>query len=629
MDDVSTRVQHMLVLGKVIDIISEYSGIVMGWIILSVAFINGYEIIMRKIFNNPTIWVQDVSIYILIWFAFVAAGYTWKEKKHIRVDVLQDAFSCSAQIIMQVAINFLVLVYILILTIKGWELVKTSFTIGQVTSNVLHFPIWLIQLGVVLGSFILLLQLIKDIINDTYTLSITSIKSSDFYPALLFIVLIVLSLWAMSVNPILGVVLLLLSLLLSGMPVFAVLGLVGTAGFFILFGGVQSLVQVPFIGFKSMNQFVLLCVPLFILGGGLMLRGGLAEEVFELCNKWIGHLPGGLAVASILACAVFAAITGTSVATTITVGMIALPLMLEKNYDRKLAMGCLAVGGTLGILIPPSAPMVVYSVITDESVGALFVAGVIPGILLTFMLCFYVVIRSRRTGSYMQDRFSLGEKLQALKKGIWGLLTPVIILGGIYTGIFTPTEAAAVFVLYAFFVSILRKRLKIGDLSKAVLEGTVASSMILVIIAGAMIMGAVVTQLQIPAMVIEAVTGAGLSNWLILIAIALLLIILGMFLEVAAILLITVPVIYPLATSVGFDGVWFCIFAMILMQMALMTPPVGLNLFAIKGVAKDAAIGEVIQGAIPFVIILALFAVLLYFFPQLSTWLPGSMGYRY
>ncbi|GAB6273504.1 MAG: hypothetical protein STSR0004_03670 [Peptococcaceae bacterium] len=612
-----------------VDKISDISGSFMGWLMLGVALINCYEVIARKFFSAPTDWIMDVSVYVMIWFTFTTAGYTWKQGKHVRVDLLTNKLTLISRQVLELATHLLVLFYAVLLSVKGWEMVSLSLAGSKVTPNLLHFPVWLIQFGLVLGSAILALQLIRQVAADGEAIYERPPKKlNHFLPVATFIILAAISFWLVTLSPILGLIVLLLTLLLYGVPIFAGLGLVGATGFFLLFGGAQSLVQVPFIGYKAMNEFILLCLPLFVLGGGLMMSGGIGKELFDLCAKWIGHLPGGLAVAALLSCAIFAAISGSSVATAATIGMIALPAMLTRNYNRRLAYGCIAAGGTLGILIPPSAPMIVYSAITEESTGALFMGGVIPGILLVLFMAIYAVSQAKRTGSYEKMvSATIKEKMLAFKEGIWGLLAPVIILGGIYTGLFTPTEAAAVLVLYALLVGILRKRIKPGNLSEVVADGTTSASMIMMIITGAMVMGAVFTQLQVPNIISGAVIEAGLNRWWVIAAIMMLMIGLGMILEVASILLITIPILYPLITSLGFNGVWFCILVLVNMEMALITPPVGLNLFVISGIERRATMAEIIRGVIPFILIMVVFLILLCLLPHLATWLPATMGY--
>ena len=614
-----------------IDKISDLSGAFIGWLMLGVAFINCYEILMRKFFNAPTDWVQDISIYIMIWFAFVTAGYTWKKGKHIRVDLLTNHFTPASRKALELATSLFALAYAVLLAAGGWQLAGLSLARGQVTPNSLHLPVWLIQSGIVLGSAILALQIIRQIAADIDVFyRMPSPKWANWLPVLIFIALVVIAIGLVAFNPIAGLILLLFIMLSGGIPVFASLGLVGAAGFFLLFGGAPSLAQVPFIGYKAMNEFILLALPLFVLGGGLMMSGGMGKELFDLCAKWVAHLPGGLAVATLFACAIFAAISGSSVATAATIGMIAIPAMLSRNYDRRLAYGCVAAGGTLGILIPPSTPMIVYSAITDESTGALFIGGVIPGLLLVLIMAAWAVLQSKRSGSYEKVApATMKEKMIALRDGAWGMLAPVMILGGIYTGLFTPAESAAALVLYAFLVGVLRGRIKPGNISGVVAEGTTSAGMIMIIIAGAVVMGTVFTQLQLPGMLSGAVAGSGLNPWWVIAAIMLLMIFLGMILEVASILLITIPIFYPLITALGFNGIWFCILVVVNMEMALITPPVGLNLFVISGIERSAKLAEVVRGVAPFIVIMALFLILLCFFPLLATWLPGSMGYKF
>jgi C4-dicarboxylate transporter DctM subunit len=426
-----------------------------------------------------------------------------------------------------------------------------------------------------------------------------------------------------------GVILLMCVLLFGGVPVFAALGLVGAAGFFFVFGGFDALSQVAFMGYKSAGDFTLVALPLFVLAGYLLASGGIGAEVFDVVAKFIGHCPGGLVITSIVACAIFAAISGSSVATVATIGSIALPSMLKYGYDMKLALGALAAGGTLGILIPPSGPMIIYSSITDESVGALFMGGVIPGILLTLILAGYCYIAHIRSGKDVtkMPKATWPERAAALRKGVWGIFAPVLVLGGIYSGIFTATESAAAVLIYAVFVNIITGRFSWKSLNLAMVEGTKSSSMILAIIVGAASMGAIFTQLQMPQLATAFVVDNKMPPWLVIAAIMVIVGILGMMLEVVSVLLITTPILYPLMTEMGFSGLWFGIFLTVNMELALITPPVGMNLFVLRQMA-DTNMRTVIVAAIPFMLIITLFAILIAIYPPLSVWLPSQMGYK-
>ena len=420
-----------------------------------------------------------------------------------------------------------------------------------------------------------------------------------------------------------GFALFIIILLVIGMPVAFTLTIAGILGI-IQFIDMSTLSQVPVIAYKTLDSYVLTSVPLYILMSQIMLTGKVGSGLFELGSKWMGHLPGGLGIATIFACAIFAAISGSSVATAVTIGAMAIPEMLKRGYDRKLVVGSVAAGGTLGILIPPSIPMILYGTITDESVGKLFMSGVVPGALLTLAFVAYIVIDS--WNKPREEKASMEEKMKALRENFWGLLLPVIIIGGIYTGVFTPTEAAAVGTIYALVITFFVYRsLSVSDMP-GILRSTIKTScMIFAIMVGAMLFGYILTVLQVPQALMSLVTEGHMNRWVILIGINIVLLILGCVLETVSIILITLPMLYPIIKALGFDPIWFNVVLLINMELALITPPVGMNLFVIKGISPDSTIGQIIQGSVPFAIIMALEIVLLCLAPDLATWLPAVL----
>lgn len=413
-------------------------------------------------------------------------------------------------------------------------------------------------------------------------------------------------------------------LLLSGMPAAFALMLAGILGMLAFLGGPAAFTQIPVIAYKTLDDFVLVAVPLYILMSQIMLTGRVGSGLFELGSKWMGHLPGGLGIATIFACAIFAAISGSSVATAVTIGAMAIPEMLKRGYDRKLVVGSVAAGGTLGILIPPSIPMILYGTITDESVGKLFMSGVVPGALLTVLFICYIVFAS--WDKPREPRSSHAEKMKSLRENIWGLFLPVIIIGGIYTGIFTPTEAAAVGTVYALAITFFVYRsVTIQDMP-AILRATIKTScMIFSIMIGAMLFGYILTILQVPQALMRLVTEGDLNRWIVMLGINIMLLILGCVLETVSIILITLPMLFPIVKHLGFDLIWFNVVLLINMELALITPPVGMNLFVIKGISPDSKIQQIIAGSIPFAIIMALEIILLCFAPGLATWLPAVL----
>ena len=415
---------------------------------------------------------------------------------------------------------------------------------------------------------------------------------------------------------------LLLVMLGIGLPVAFSLGLGGVVGMFAFMGNLDgALAQVPIIGYKALDDFVLTAVPLYILMSQILLDGKVGNNLFELGNKWLRHLPGGLGIATIIACAIFAAITGSSVACAVTIGAIAIPEMLSRGYDRPLVLGAVAAGGTLGILIPPSIPMILYGAITDESIGKLFMSGVVPGVILTIMFIAIIVYRSRDLEREPAAPWS--ERIDALKKTFWGLLLPIVVVGGIYTGIFTPTEAAGIGTVFALIITFgIYKTLTLKDMP-GILTATIKTTcMIFAIMIGANLFGFVLTILNAPQALTTAVVEMGASKWVVFIMINILLLFLGCILESVSIIFITLPILFPLILQVGFAPIWFNVVMALNLELALITPPVGMNLFVLQGISPDSKMTDIVKGVVPFGAAMALMILILCFFPQIATWLP-------
>lgn len=420
---------------------------------------------------------------------------------------------------------------------------------------------------------------------------------------------------------IVGFTLLLLILLASGLPVAFSLGLGGVAGMILFMGGDGALAQLPIIGYKSLDDFVLTAVPMYILMSQILLTGKVGNDLFELANKWLRHLPGGLGIATVMACAVFAAITGSSVACAVTIGAIAIPEMLARGYDRPLVLGAVAAGGTLGILIPPSIPMILYGAITDESIGKLFMSGVVPGVIMTLMFTAIVIYRSRNL--QREAAATWDERISALKKSIWGLFLPIIVVGGIYTGIFTPTEAAGIGTVYSLFITFcVYRTLSFKDMPGILNDTIKTTCMIFAIMIGASLFGFVLTILDAPQALTNYVAGLETSRWVVFIAINCLLLFLGCILESVSIIFITLPILFPLILSLGFDPIWFNVVMLLNLELALITPPVGMNLFVLQGISPDSKMTDIVKGVIPFGLAMFVLIFILCLFPELATWLP-------
>ena len=415
----------------------------------------------------------------------------------------------------------------------------------------------------------------------------------------------------------------LLVLLAIGLPVGFALGSGGLVGMLLFMGaGEGTLNQIPLLAYKSLDDFVLCAVPLYVLMSQILLEGKVGDDLFELGNKWLRHLPGGLGAATIVAYGIFAAITGSSAACAVTIGAIAIPEMLKRNYERTVVLGAVAAGGTLGILIPPSIPMILYGAITGESIGQLFMSGVVPGFMLTIFFIGVVVYKSRNLP--LEPKASWEERMEALKTSFWGLLLPVIVVGGIYTGAFTPTEAAAVGTVYSLFITFcVYKTLTLKHMPNILLGTVKTTSMIFCIMIGATLFGFVLTILQVPQALTLMVTEMQFSRWIFFIMINCLLLFLGCILETVSIIFITVPILYPIILQLGFDPIWFNVILQINMEMALITPPVGMNLFVLQGVSPDSKMTQIVKGVIPYAVVMGIEVLILCFFPGLATWLPS------
>ena len=424
----------------------------------------------------------------------------------------------------------------------------------------------------------------------------------------------------MTVIMVLGVM---FALLLAGLPVAFSLGVLGLG--MLVIGGFSPLMA-PQAILSTLDGFILLAVPLFLLMSNILLRGGCGKDLFSAVQAWVGHWPGGLAVATIVSCGIFAAISGVSVATAATIGVVAIPEMIKRGYNKNFVYGLLAAGGTLGILIPPSLPMIVYGFVTEESVISLFLAGIGPGIFLISLFIIFSIIYSKFFGGYKPvPAASWEDRKKHSIKVLPTIMLAILILGGIYTGVFTPTEAAAVgFSLALFLTTILLRSLTFDDFKKALFESMVTTAAILVIIAGAKIFGKAIALYRIPQDISMFIEATIQSKAIFMITVCLILVAMGLVFETLSMVLIMVPVLLPAAMSMGVDPIWFGIFMVIMVECALITPPVGLNLYVIQSVAKTQ-LGEVAKGVVPFLIMMIFTVFIMYIWPDLALFIPFKL----
>ena len=414
----------------------------------------------------------------------------------------------------------------------------------------------------------------------------------------------------------------------AGMPVFGALGLAGIIGILLLQGS-RGLGAVPGVIYDRLRGFTLVAIPLFILMGEIIFVTGIGADIFTATSKWLNKLPGSLGMASVAACAIFGALCGVSLAGAATIGSFAIPEMLKRGYDKSLATGCVAAAGGLALLIPPSVALILYGVVGDESVGKLFIGGIIPGLVLALLMMGYIFFLSKfrpHIAPRSMEEISWSERLTALVR-IWPVLVLILlVLGSIYLGIATPTEAAAVGCMGAFGIGILRKKLNLSSLRRIFRETMLTSGMILLIFSSALLFGYVLTLLQLPQHLAEYVANSHLPDRVVLIFIFLFLFVMGMFMDIVSVILISTPILLPIVIGMGYNTLWFGIVMAIVCEIATETPPIGLNLFVIKGVSPpQVSLIDIIRGVIPFAVVETVGLVIFIAFPNLVLWLPGVL----
>jgi C4-dicarboxylate transporter DctM subunit len=420
---------------------------------------------------------------------------------------------------------------------------------------------------------------------------------------------------------------LLFALMLTGMPISISLGLTVLTFLF-------AMTQVPIESvalklFTGIENFQIMAIPFFILAGAFLTHGGVARRMIAFTTSLVGHWPGGLGLAGVVACALFAAISGSSVATVVAIGSIILPAMIEHGFPRRFGAGIITTSGALGILVPPSIILVLYGVSTNTSIGAMFMAGVVPGVTLAAALGLLTWLYAWRQGYPRMKRASWGERWRAFRDSLWGLLLIGIVLGGIYSGVFTPTEAAAVAATYAFVIAVfVYKDMPLARVPKVLLDAANMSAMLLYIITNAVLFSFLMTSEQIPQAMAAWMIGKHFSPWVFLLVVNVVLLAAGNVMEPSSILLIMAPILFPIITRLGVDPVHFGILMAVNMEVGLCHPPVGLNLYVASGIAR-MGIGELTVAVLPWLFVMLAFLALVTYWPPLSVALPHFLGIRY
>ena len=413
-------------------------------------------------------------------------------------------------------------------------------------------------------------------------------------------------------------------LMLTGMPISISLGLTVLTFLF-------TMTEVPIESvalklFTGIEKFEIMAIPFFILAGNFLTHGGVARRMINFASSMVGHWHGGLALAGVVPCALFAAVSGSSPATVVAIGSILLPAMVKQGYPKAFGVGVIGTSGGLGILIPPSIVMVIYAVSTNSSIGKLFIAGIVPGLLLAAVLLGVTWAVAKKRNYPRMAKASWGQRLAALRESIWGLLLIVVVIGGIYSGIFTATEAAAMSAVYAFIVALfIYKDLTWKQVPKVLLDSANMSAMLLYIITNAVLFSFLLTSENIPQNLADWINHMGLSPWMFLLVVNLLLLLAGNFMEPSSVLLITAPILFPVAMALGIDPIHLGIIMTVNMEIGMITPPVGLNLYVASGIAK-MGLTDVTKACAPWILVMIGYLMLITYVPAISLWLPNMLG---
>jgi tripartite ATP-independent transporter DctM subunit len=584
------------------------------------------DVLLRYIFNRPTVGGFELSEYATALIVAASIAYTTFKKGHIGVDLVIQKIPWRKREIVNTVTWFLSLMLFVLIT---WQSVLYALELSTTfqASASLHIPTPPFVLMVAVASLSTSLVVGVDIFRRVSKITKDSSLSNKFSLAIygvLAIALIILPVWfpwkcPPAIVGYIGVAVLFV-LLFSGMSIGLVMILVGFLGMAYLVNmtaGLSSLGTVPYL---TIANYSLAVLPLFILMGELAFASGLSDELYFMVNKWIGHLPGGLAMATVGGCALFGAVCGSSTATAATLATVALPEMRRYNYKPILATGALASAGTLGILIPPSNGFIIYALTANLSIGKLFISGIVPGIILSilFMSTIYIWAKCDKELAPRAPSSSWKERLLSLR-GSWGVIVLFgVVMGGLYLGVFSPTEAAGIGAFGAFAFGLFRRRLTFHRFIESLLATMKITGMIFLIIVGTMIFGYFLALTNVPANISLFVGSLQVSRIYILLGILVLYIILGCLMDIIAMVLLTMPFIFPIITALGYDPIWFGVVMVVMMEMGMITPPVGLNVYVISGMAKDVPMYTIFKGIVPFLLAIIVMIAILIVFPGIA-----------
>ncbi|MDP2917002.1 MAG: TRAP transporter large permease subunit, partial [Dehalococcoidia bacterium] len=594
------------------------------------------DVCLRYFFNRPLSGTYEIVELMMAVLVFGALAYTAIKKSHISIDAVTSRLSPGNQ---GAIASIASLIGIALCILIAWQTAlwgNKQWLAGQLTTstNIPIYPfVWFAAFGFALLGLVLIVHFIKSLAQ--------SLENSRWQTRLnlalglvLTVLVVAYAIWGKSLSldlsrsmvGIIGVVGLLI-LLFSNMYVGFAMGIIGFLGYSYLANTGSALGVLGTGPFSFSSSYTMSVIPLFVLMGEFAFHAGLTRELYGTAYRWLGHLPGGLAMATIGGCAGFSAICGSTTATAATVGVVALPEMKRYKYDPSLATACVASGGTLGIMIPPSIGLVVYGIIASQSIGKLFMAGILPGLLLSllFMIVIYFLCKRNPLLGPPGEKTSFTQKMVSLK-GTWTVIVLFfLVMGGIYFGIFTPTEGAAIGAAGAFVITVSKRKFNKQVITRSFLESTKNTAMVMFVLMGAEVFSKFLTVSRITNDIATFVSGLAVPPIAIFTIILLVYLVLGCFLSTLAMVIITVPIFLPVLVTLGYDPIWFGVISILVCEMGLITPPVGMNVFVIQGLVKDVPMYTIFKGIWPFLIAEIVATYILVAFPQIALFLPSKM----
>lgn len=579
----------------------------------------GYRYIFTKFTSGASTMVaaapEEIARYIFVWISYLAVPVAIKKRDLIRVDIIYDKLPERIQKMSWIIVDGCMLIWSGIITYEGILQITKLMKFVSATP-VLNIPFWLLYTILPIAFGLCIIRTLQDILKQVKECGIKDTAIALAF-GLVLCLPILLGLKLPTIGVLFGYFVIFLAL---GVPISMSLGL---ASIFTIW--LNEPINMSYVGqltFASIDKTAIMCIPFFVISGDLMGIGGLSRRLFAMADEFLGSAYGGLALATVVTCVLFGAMSGSGPATVAAIGALCVPAMIERGYDKKFAAAIVACAGAIGVLIPPSNPFVVYAISANVSVGKLFMAGIVPGLLVAAVLMVYSYFKAKKEGWRGEDRPRTAKtKLAALWEAKWALMVPVIILGGIYGGFMTPTEAAAVAAFYGLIVGVfVHKEITIKNLIPAMVNSAGTSSMIILLMAMAQIFGSIMSIERIPTMVAEFILGLTSSKILILILINILLLIVGTFMEALAAIIILVPLLLPIVTPLGVDPLHFGVIMVLNLAIGFITPPVGVNLFVASGIS-NVKLADIAKAAFPMLGLMIVVLLVVTYFEPLSLFL--------